>query len=100
MQFEGTIDATYDDFRTLLAPFKTGWHWNNGRISYCRGWEEEDKNLTPIERTRRVMMGTMGNIEEYLGFTSEMRLKRISQMAGCPRWIQRREGSGGLLGTT
>ena len=60
-----------DDFRTLLAPFRTGWRWNNGRISYCKRWEEEDKFLKPIERTRRVLMGTMGNIEDYLGFTFE-----------------------------
>ena len=60
-----------DDFRTLLAPFRAGWRWNNGRISYCRRWEDQDKNLTPIERTKRVLMGTMGDIEGYLGFTAE-----------------------------
>ena len=60
-----------DDFRTLLAPFRAGWRWNNGRISFCRRWEDQDKSLTPIERTKRVLMGTMGNIEGYLGFTAE-----------------------------
>ena len=60
-----------DDVRTLLAPFRAGWRWNNGKIQYCLRWEREDSHLSNIERTRRVLGGTMGCIEEFLEFTTE-----------------------------
>ena len=60
-----------DDIRAILAPFKSGWRWVDGGIKYCKRWEAEDQELTPIERTRRIIAGTMGVIEPFLTFTTE-----------------------------
>ena len=42
-----------------------------GRIKYCKRWEEEDKDMSGIEITKRILEGTMGGLEEYLIFTME-----------------------------
>ena len=60
-----------DDTRTLLPPVKTGWRWVEGKVLFCKKWEEEDKQLSGIERTRRVLAGIMGEVEDYLEFTTE-----------------------------
>ena len=34
------LDGRYmDDGRNILAPFKAGWRWSDGRICYTRRWE-------------------------------------------------------------
>ena len=60
-----------DDLRTLLHPFKAGWRWIEGNIMFCKKWEREDRGITPLERTRRILAGTMGVVEPYLEFTTE-----------------------------
>ena len=38
------LDARYmDDGRNVLAPFRPGWRWMNGRLEYTKRWEEEDR---------------------------------------------------------
>ena len=60
-----------DDGRTLLHPFKAGWRWADGDLIYCKRWEIEDRVLSPVERTKRVLHGTMGGLEDFLTFTME-----------------------------
>ena len=61
-----------DDGRTFLPPLKPGWRWENGKVVYCKRWEMLDKELEPEEITRRVLAGSMENVEEYLSFTTEV----------------------------
>ena len=43
-----------------------------GGIKFCLRWAREDQQgVTDIERTRRILTGTMETIEEYLEFTTE-----------------------------
>ena len=60
-----------DDGRAFLFPIKAGWRWGNGDLVYCKKWECEDKELSPVEITRRVLHGTMMEVEEFLRFTME-----------------------------
>ena len=60
-----------DDGRTVLPPFKVGWRWYDGRIVYCMRWAKEDESLSSLERTRRIILGSMEKIEEFLSFTTE-----------------------------
>ena len=60
-----------DDGRTLLPPFRPGWRWTQGGIKYCKRWELEDGGISGLERTRKIMAGSMGIIEPYLEFTTE-----------------------------
>ena len=52
---------------------REGWRWFEGAIKYTKEWEEEDvaKCVSPEERTKRVLQGTMQGVEEYLEFTVE-----------------------------
>ena len=60
-----------DDGRAILYAIKAGWRWAEGELKFCRRWELEDQELTPTERTRRVLHGTMMGIEDFLNFTME-----------------------------
>ena len=42
-----------------------------GRLQYCLRWENEDSDLTPTERTRRVVEKSMNEVESFLRFTTE-----------------------------
>ena len=67
------LNARYmDDGRIFLPPIKRGWRWEEGRIQYCKRWEEEDRELEPEEVTRRIIAGSMAGIESYLEFTTEV----------------------------
>ena len=44
-----------DDGRAALYRFRNGWRWCMGRIKYCKRWEEEDKDLSGIEITKRIL---------------------------------------------
>ena len=48
-----------DDGRTALYRFKHGWRWSMGRIVHYQRWEEEDKELSGLEVTKRILEGTM-----------------------------------------
>ena len=60
-----------DDGRTAMHPFKHGWRWVEGTITYKKSWEMEDQSLSMIEVTRRILQGTMTGIEDFLEFTTE-----------------------------
>ena len=60
-----------DDGRSFLAPFRPGWRWHEGDLVFCKRWETEDADLSPVERTRRILYGTMQDLEEFLNFTME-----------------------------
>ena len=53
-----------DDLRTILPPFKPGWRWADGGIKFCRKWEGENMGISPTERTRRIIAGTMRGVED------------------------------------
>ena len=62
-----------DDGRTALHPFHHGWRWSpsENSVKFCKRWEEEDKNLTRTEVTKRILHGTMTGIKDFLIFTME-----------------------------
>ena len=60
-----------DDGRAWLHPIRAGWRWTGGALEFSEEWEREDMSLSPTERTKRVMAGTMEGIEDFLEFTME-----------------------------
>ena len=60
-----------DDGRTAMPPIKPGWRWVNGSLLFNIKWEREDQELTDIEITKRVILGTLNGVEDYLKFTIE-----------------------------
>ena len=42
-----------------------------GNIKFCKKWEKEDWDITPLERTRGILAGTLGGVEPFLKFTTE-----------------------------
>ena len=60
-----------DDGRTAMYSFKHGWRWTAGGIKYSKRWELEDKDLTRMEVTKRILQGTMTGLESYLVFNME-----------------------------
>ena len=60
-----------DDGRSFLPPLKAGWRWKEGRLLYCVKWEQEDKVLSPTERTKRALGQSMREILSFLDFTTE-----------------------------
>ena len=54
-----------DDGRAFLAPLKAGWRWVEVDLKYCKRWELEDVDVSPTERTRKVLHGTMSDIEDH-----------------------------------
>ena len=60
-----------DDTRILLPEIKPGWRWEEGKVIYCKRWEEEDSALSGIERTKRLILESLKGIESYLDFTVE-----------------------------
>ena len=51
--------------------FKSGWRWYRGDLVFCKSWGFEDAQLSPTERTRRILHATMQDLEEFLTFTME-----------------------------
>ena len=60
-----------DDTRCFLQPFKHGWRWVEGKILLCKRWMLEDAELTTTKVTRRILMGSMQVVEDYLSLTTE-----------------------------
>ena len=60
-----------DNGRTAMYSFKHGWRWTTAGIKYSKRWEVEDKDLTRMELTKRILQGTMTGLESYLVFTME-----------------------------
>ena len=60
-----------DDARAVLPPIKAGWRWQEGSLTYCKRWEQEDSTIGGEQRTREILGATMNVIEDYLDFTVE-----------------------------
>ena len=60
-----------DDARNFLYPLRPGWRWEQGELWFSREWEQEDQLLSPIERTKRAVFGSMQGIIQCLAFTVE-----------------------------
>ena len=60
-----------DDGRVVLNPIRPGWRWVKGGLHFCVAWVKEDALLTPLERTRRALGGSMQEVVSCLTFTTE-----------------------------
>ena len=60
-----------DDARNFLYPLRPGWRWEQDELWFSREWEQEDQLLSPIERTKRAVFGSMQGIVKCLAFTVE-----------------------------
>ena len=58
-----------DDGRTAMPPLKPGWRWVEQSLQYCIRWEREDQELTSEEITKKGILGTLNNVEDFLRFT-------------------------------
>ena len=67
-----------DDGRVILPAIKPGWRLvkegDQETLMYSRAWEEEDEEqgLSGEQITKRILLETMNNIEDYLKFTAEV----------------------------
>jgi hypothetical protein len=65
-------DGRYvDDDRVYMYPVRAGWRWEDGRLWFKKEWEEDDSLLSPTERTKRVVYGSMQGLTKCLAFTAE-----------------------------
>ena len=60
-----------DDGRAFLPAIRRGWRWENGDLLYCMRWEQEDKELSLLEVTKRVVGEYMQGVYNFLKFTTE-----------------------------
>ena len=60
-----------DDARVYLYPIRGGWRWESGDLWYKKEWEEEDALISPTEKTKRVVYGSMQGLTKCLAFTAE-----------------------------
>ena len=66
------LNSSYmDDGRTAMPPLKPGWRWVEQSLQYCIRWEREDQELTSEEITKKGILGTLNNVEDFLRFTVE-----------------------------
>ena len=61
-----------DDGRAFLSPIRSGWRWSNGRMTFKKVWQEEDRNLGGLEVTRRILDSSMQEVLNCLRFTTEV----------------------------
>ena len=64
--FTNLVVRYIDDGRAFMAPVSPGWRWEEGIK-----WQKEKWSLTPTERTRRVVAGSLIEVESFLKFTTE-----------------------------
>ena len=60
-----------DDGRVCLPGIKAGWRWAEGELKYKEEWKNQDQTVSPTERTRRVLAGSMEGVIKCLTFTTE-----------------------------
>ena len=60
-----------DDGRIIMYSLRPGWRWFNGGLWYREDWEQEEKFLSPTERTKNMISRTLGDIVDCLEFTVE-----------------------------
>ena len=63
-----------DDGRICMQPIKHGWRWVNNGLFFCEAWALEDKEMSPMEVTSKVLLGTMNNVVQGINFTVETAL--------------------------
>ena len=51
-----------DDGRTCMPPIKPGWRFEDNVLKFKLSWEREDQELSPMEITRRGLLGTLQGI--------------------------------------
>ena len=65
-------DGRYvDDARVFLFSIRAGWRLEQGGLWFKKEWEQEDSLLSPTERTKRVVYGSMQGLTKCLAFTVE-----------------------------
>ena len=65
-------DGRYvDDARACMYPIRARWRWESGGLWYREEWEEKDALLSPTERTKRAVHGSMQGLTKCLRFTVE-----------------------------
>ena len=65
-------DGRYvDDARAYMYPLRAGWRWECDGLWYRKEWEQEDALLSPTERTKRAVHGSMQGLTKCLKFTVE-----------------------------
>ena len=60
-----------DDQRTVLRAQERGWRWDRGQVRFRSTWQEENKELSTVERTSRALNGIMNSIIDFLKFKME-----------------------------
>ena len=61
----------YSFARACMYPIRAGWRWKSGGLWYREEWEEKDALLSPTERTKRAVHGSMQGLTKCLRFTVE-----------------------------
>ena len=61
-----------DDGRSLIHPVRPGWRIDDdGKLKFKVEWEQDDKNFSPTERTKKVLEGSMKGVMEGIELTME-----------------------------
>ena len=62
-----------DDGRIVGYPIRPGWRFeeSSGLVKYCQEWEIQDKDLSPTQRTLRILEGTMKGVVKGMVMTME-----------------------------
>ena len=50
-----------DDARVFIYPLRAGWRWEQGELWFSKEWEQHDQLLSPTERTKRAVFGSMAS---------------------------------------
>ena len=54
-----------------MYPLRAGWRWEQEELWFSKEWEKEDALLSPTERTKRAIFGSMQGLTSCLAFTVE-----------------------------
>ena len=60
-----------DDKRVVLRSLALGWRWDRGQLRFRPRWEQEDGELSAVERTSQALHGIMESIFDNLKFEME-----------------------------
>ena len=73
LNFKQELYTRYmDDGRSLAHPVRPGWRiTEDGNLKFKKEWEQVDKNISPTERTKQVLEGSMRGIMVGIGMTME-----------------------------
>ena len=66
-----------DDGRSLIHPVRPGWRIDDdGKLKFKMEWEQEDKNISSTERTKKVLEGSMKGVMEGIELKGRRRSLR------------------------